>query len=323
MNNNLSTVIKAIVVAVLLELLLLRTFLRMGPFLPAADQLQPVFQAIQLAGIASLNLAMLLGLGVVVWLAVLAIRERTLLGLATGITLLVTIAFLAALVLAPAPGGAALITLSAVVACALVLVYLSSPMKTAPRLVLGLTLASYLVVYYHYLAQPVATLGAVLPFAVEAFFASETLAVLTALATPALAWRWNRGAAIGAGLVAVLLLAARVGRPWLIATIAMWNFAFSMFLPAFVYAAAAGAVTYALIGLWRNPASRNIAAALTLIVLAGLKLDYSYFVLLSLIGFLAMAHFGQPALSESPARGNRESAALQPHLNNRLTPHVL
>ncbi len=166
MTNPLSVAIKTMVVAVLLELLLLRTFLRMGPFLPAADQLQSVFRAIQLAGIASLNLAMLVGLGVVVWLAILAVRERTLLGGARGILLLVTIVAIAMLVLTPARTGITLIVVSVLVAGALILVYLSLPMRTAPRLVLGLTLASYLVVYYHYVAQPAATLGLTLPFAV-------------------------------------------------------------------------------------------------------------------------------------------------------------
>jgi hypothetical protein len=73
------------------------------------------------------------------------------------------------------------------------------------------------------------------------------------------------------------------------AAITMWNFSFSLYLPVPLYALALGSYVYTMLVLWaEGGASRRRAAGLLLIAVAGLKLDYTYYVLLALLGFVLL-----------------------------------
>ena len=107
------------------------------------------------------------------------------------------------------------------------------------------------------------------------------------------------------------LFAALLTRPWIVSTVAMWTVSFSLALPGLLYAIALGIAVATLPSLWSAGGTRRTAAqGLLLIALAGLKLDFSYFALLSLAGTaLLCLPSAEPALHRPPSPAAGQSAA--------------
>jgi hypothetical protein len=143
---------------------------------------------------------------------------------------------------------------------------------------------------YAVLTQAAGAWALALPAAGVASSAAEAAAVGTALVLPwALRPPWHRRHLLLGGLLGLGLVAALAVRPWVVATMAMWTVAFSLFLPGALHAAALASVaatTWAL--LEGSPAARRTGLGLLLVGLAGLRLDFTYAALLTLAGTLVL-----------------------------------
>jgi hypothetical protein len=237
--------------AVVAEFLALRTFLRLGSVLPDREALLPLYRAVEVGGLAAMNLAALT---------------------AAALTALLTVLVLA-------PGGPQVAPRAA------------APAPFGRQLLgPGLVVAALAVAVYAGVAQAFGARTHELPGASSAYLAAEALAVGAALALPWCyrpAWR-KRHLAVG-GAVGLVLAMALLTRPWVVATIAMWTVGFSLFLPGALYAAAlasAAATTWALLD--GDSSSRMSGCGLLLVGLAGLKLDFTYTALLALAGVVVL-----------------------------------
>lgn len=296
----------ALAVFALVEFALLRSFLRSGQFMPESMGLNGLYAVVKGAGLAAMNLAILLALALLGRLALAALAEPKRGARALGGLVLAAAAVQAGLALGLGRllgPGALLLAIALFLAGLIAACLIDRPRRE--RWLAVAFLAPYAAVSYYYLAQPATGYGAAPPLALQTYFAAEALAVGAAIALPILIRaRWNGRTALAVALLSALLLLGRAGRPWLLATVAMWNFAFSMYLPAVAYAIAFGAYAYGLVALWREGSDgRRRAHGLVLILLAGLKLDYSYFGLLALAGYLLLTLPPSVGRSRSPAPG--------------------
>lgn len=294
----------ALLAAVLAEVMLLRLVLRLGQALPSDERLGQAFRAIALLGVLAQNFAVLLGMVLlgdlaVRWVRLGGIRQR-----AAGLLVLAAGACTAALtlgvtnpVLVVATG---VLSFGAMAATLLVAPLAQQP--TGRRQWLALALVAYALLYYHYVAQAVTRLGWSFPWPAEAYFAAEGAAVVAGLGVFLLLRprRVRVTRALAASLLPAILLAGLWVRPWTVASLSVWTFGFTLFLPAPVYALGLWSYLYTVSALAQGtPAERRLALGLGFIALAGLKLDYSYFNLLALVGVSFLA----------PAAGAR----MQPH----------
>ncbi|MBI2941455.1 MAG: hypothetical protein HYY04_13560 [Chloroflexi bacterium] len=269
------------------EVLLLRTLMRAGPFLPRAEWLADVYRGMQLVGTAAANLVTLLAVTTILLLAAKAFVGDQPIGRLAGLVALTTAGLQAYLVLVPAASLLAAVGVLALTALALSLILAASPLRGLARLGAATILVTDFAALYHAIAQPARALGLDLPGATAPFFAAEglaTVAVIGVLSIVRPGFQW--GPAI-AGLAAGSLVAVgRTLQPSIFALATMWNFGFTLYLPTVIYALTAGLFTYTLVTLGRSAdARRTTACGLTLIALGGLKLDYGYFALMALAGY--------------------------------------
>ena len=345
----LNVLVGALTWSVLAEVLLLRTFLRLGPVLPVKEELLPVYRAVETAGLAAMNLAMLAAAGVAVGIAWLLLAQvdsvqriaetsrqpenchaepqrsiswpttrrpfaaaqgdrtyslqssvhypqrRAVAVLLGGLILAAVLANLALTLLLPVlPAPTAVALPAATLLAALLAIYAATSGRRRGRLALGLIAGAESLALAHLLAPGLAGLGLPLPGAGALIFFAEAAALAAALVLP---WslgphagfrpRWRRRDLVVGVILAIALLAAHTLRPSLLVAMTMWNLSFSLFLPGIVYAGAFGAFAATLLALWREgPTGRAAATGLLLIALAGLKLDFTYFNLIALVGFL-------------------------------------
>lgn len=284
------TLLRVVVGAAVAEFLLLRVFLRLGPFLPAEETLLPLYRAVETLGLAAMNLAMLAGAGLLAAYASALTWRRpadALLGVLLLAALLGNLGLGVLLGVAALP--AAVAAQAATTLLAVLALGLGGFVWRPGRPALALVSLAQAAALYHVLAPAANALGLALPSGVAPAFTAEALAVGAALALP-----WGLGGAlrrrhviVGLALGLVLFIASVV-RPWTVATIAMWTIAFTLFLPGALYAAALAAGTSAALALWASPSegARRAAAGVLLIALAGLRLDFSYCALLGLVGLL-------------------------------------
>ncbi len=287
----------ALVVVALVEFLLLRLLIRLGPMLPARAEVAGLAQGAVFAGTAALNLAVILAIAGLFLVAALT-PHRLLAGW-------VALTALAALALKLAPGADVLFIVYsglALAAMVMVLVVAAARSVTGPDLtglkdlsglsflLAGCFLAATVLGAYPVVAASAARLDWALPVAPFAPFAGEALAVVVALLTwAAYRPRWSRSAVVVATVLTALFLALALVRPWLVSTLAMWTVTFSLFLPFPVYALALGLFVYGVAALAQGDLDqRRQAYGLVLIALAGLKWDYSYLSLLSILGFMLL-----------------------------------
>jgi len=83
-----------------------------------------------------------------------------------------------------------------------------------------------------------------------------------------------------------------MGRPWLPPAFAIWNFAFTLFLPFWLYVIALWLYLYTLTACWASGQAiyREIALGLALVALGGLRADFSYMQRLALLGLWQLGY---------------------------------
>jgi hypothetical protein len=282
---------RPLALAALAEVLLLRLLMRMGAHLPLADRLQEVYRGLQLLGMAAANLVSLLALALIVLFGLAVLRGRRWVDRLAGAAAIAAAGWQAGLAVLPSASASVAVATLTALALALALAFAVSPLRGWARAGAATLLAAYLAAAYYAVAQPARALGVELPGALAAYFAGEALALAGAAGALLIVWPGlRRGPAVAAAATGLLVLAARLLQPWTTGLAVMWTVAFSLYLPAPVYALAAALFTYALLASWRaSGAARVRACGLLLIALAGLKLDYGYFALMALAGYLLAA----------------------------------
>lgn len=288
-----------LIAAALSELALLRVTVRIGPFVPPGEAMDTLFSLLQTVGVAALNLLLLLGTVLLAWESLRAIGSGRRCKAVSGA---LALAAGGAIVAGQSviPGSAALLASSILFLAALLVSLADRALSKGDTPYPLLPLLSYCALLAYYGLQAGQAFGLTVAEPVALYFSAEALAVAAAIAMP-LVYRppWRPGiAALAAGMGGTFLVLAWA-RPWILATMVMWNFGFSLWLPLPLYALALGLCSYtiaALAGL-ESPAPR-VAFGLLLVSLGGLKLDYSPYALLALIGFLTLAG---PSAAQKPA----------------------
>jgi hypothetical protein len=271
-----------ILVAVIAEVVLLRFGPRLGPVVPVGVNVLPVFAVVEWAGVLALNVGVLAGCTLLLLTAAAALRRGPaggLLAAALAAAVLVNLG-LAALVPALSDGMAGQLH-TATTGSAVILLLLTStgPVRLRAALVLlGLAQLLALGLGPAALAEVGAVAAAVaLPWLIQVRPARRDILI---------------GVAAGLGVA----VAATV-QPWGVATVAIWTMAFSLFLPPILYGAALASIIVTALALRRAPEDATLLVGLTLIWLAGLKLDVSAYALMSLAGLAVAtrAHLTAPA----------------------------
>jgi uncharacterized membrane protein YecN with MAPEG domain len=305
-----------LLLAAVVEFLALRLLIRMGPMLPEAargDAAAAVTQGLILFGTVAQNLALLLILALLALMgwrnAQISLKDKSCSGLrrsgraqaALTVSLALTVVLFVAHTLAgpaapPLLYAAFLLATFTTMAAALGAVNCPSQRRAWPAL-FG---ATYLLVLYPTLG---ATLALRLPFVPAAHSLAEIGAVLAACLAPlALRPRFDWRALLVAVTSAGLLAGMWFSISWLPPTLMIWTVAFTGFLPAPFYIVALGLFLYALLALTFNGGERAtpvpaVVLGLTLIALGGLRWDFSYYVLLGLLGFLILSGVHQFKMS--------------------------
>ncbi len=262
--------IRAVAVAALVEFGLLRVVLRLGPVLPWTPAAKALFDGVVLAGTAALNAAAILGaIAVALWVFKEAdFGPRRWAVALTGTSLVVGSfiplaelagAWAAGLALVALLGGfeaRSRVALLPATAYGAVAVYWIIGAETGTGLWVGLAEAAAVGLGFWF------------------FFRNLPLRSLRRLAGGLLA---------GLALTATLYLAG-----WLVKAVGIWTVGISFFLPAPFYGLALAGL------LWQLLADRQDVrgVGLLLLVLGGLRVDVSYFALLSLTGLLGWQYPG-------------------------------
>ncbi|MFN8633863.1 MAG: hypothetical protein U0893_08420 [Chloroflexota bacterium] len=278
--------IGVILVAAVAECVLLRIALRLGPVLPARVDVLPIFAIVEKLGVVALNVGVLAAaalLAIAAWDAL----ERGRAGLPLALALLGAILVNLALssVVVAFPGGSIGLLHGAVTGAAILLTLLSSSQTPGVRPALaGIGLA-----HGFALAQSAGGgnvwLGGDAGAGWQPSVAAEIAAVMSALILPwACRIRPRTREVVLATAAGLGLTVAGTLQPWGLATVAIWTMAFSLFLPPVVYGAALTSILLTLLALRRQPGGSELAIGLTVIWLAGLKLDVSTFALMALAG---------------------------------------
>lgn len=209
-------------------------------------------------------------------------------------------AVLSAGILIPGSGGLLVSSLLALAALATALLYRMTEKEGQPYPLLPLLSYGALLVYYA--SQSGSALGLSLPDAMPFYVGAEALAVAAGAAAPLL-YRppWQPRLAAVAAMIAGGFFALAWARPWILATMVMWNTGFSLWLPYSLYAVALGLYVYTVLALLgQGHEARRAAYGLLLLALGGLKLDYSPYALMALIGYVNLAW--PPALERAPRK---------------------
>jgi hypothetical protein len=261
--------------AAVVEFLCLRFLIRLGPLIPRSEIVAAVNNALITSGIVALNLAILL---MVIFLAreAFAVPHRVQ-QIALGATSALAI-FLS--VTAYAAGW-----FVAFLLCALAAMFLRLPPSRSARLWCALVVAVYPLLTYTTISG---SLQLALPFTPHAFALAELGAVIAAASAPfALRVRFDRRAAISAVIGMSLLTGMWLSVAWLPGTLMIWTLGLTAYLPGIIYIVAGGAFVYTLIALAFARDAR--AWGLWFIACAGLRWDYTYSVLLAVMGVWALA----------------------------------
>ncbi|MDP3063290.1 MAG: hypothetical protein Q8O40_08795 [Chloroflexota bacterium] len=297
--------------AALLEFLFLRFVLRLGPVLPSGDTVTTVLSWVGQAGLLFLNVSVIAGLALLALVLVVLPRESRRasaapLWAAAALALGVSVVRLAGPYVSDLtrdPGF--LIALNAVSMLTVLLIAASGLTTRRGLLPLTVLTVTYGAALLHYTAGIAPAVGA------PGWGRGTSLALAEALLLlmgPAVLWTlrpsWRPRAALAAAAIAAIYLALATVRPWIASALAIWDFGFTSFLPAYIYALALWALVYAVLALAREGQRGALAStALALVALGGLRLDYAHYSILALVGMLLLA----VALTES--RQTRRSVA--------------
>lgn len=294
------------------EFLLLRLLLRLGPLLPDTAEVNSLLGWGLGLGLWSLNIAAVAGLlllgalGQVLWQSQAPASLKGAAVLALGLSLVgMTAPFLA-----PVSRNPSFLLLLAPLSMVMILLVGASLVgRRSVLLPVAIISVAYLAGFYHYLARAGDAQGFPFPGGGVSLALAESLALLVSPAL-LLAFRpgWRPRAAVVATGVALLYGAATLAQPWMVATLLIWDFSFTSFLPSFIYALGLWLVAYTLVAFLRRPGGERVGLGLALMALGGLRLENSYFTLLALAGILLVAG----ALEEHSAALWRHPAALKP-----------
>lgn len=275
------------VVSALVEFLLLRFFLRLGPILPSGPAMEPVYRFVELAGVTMLNLAMLATAGLVIIIIAEQAQQPGSRGLAGVLAMALAVNLGLGVLQAAAPSAWGAIVHALVMVLSTLLIAAKIRQLSRGKLTLCLMAGGQVLALWFVLTQGLRGAGLDVPGGTAPLVLAEIAAVAAALlmpwsTRPQLTWR---DAAIGTAF-GLTILAGVFTRPWTIATLTMWTVSFSLVLAGPVYAVGLGIFTASLLALQREVAARPMAAGPLLVALAGLKLDFTYFSLLGLVGLL-------------------------------------
>ncbi|HLB62333.1 MAG TPA: hypothetical protein VJN50_06340 [Actinomycetota bacterium] len=306
----LRAVLLALPFVALAELLLMRTFYRVGIFIPKEGSFETVYAALSDVGSFAFDLASVLALAAFGMLALVALRRGDLrLGLAMATFVISIPAALAAGVEAvgPVPRLAFLLAVLGVV-----LPFLRSRADVAHRIFVGAVASCFVLSTYTGIAQGPGVNGA--PAVAGGQIAAELLVVLAA-AIAAMAWIRTEGFRLGPPVVAAPLaasfLAAWMANGSVTGILVLWTVGLRLYLAPWVYAIALWAFLAAAIGWLRHWPWRS--AGLVLLVVAGVFVSSTYQQSLGVLAVVLLtdgvAFGGLPALGERWSRRERWWAA--------------
>jgi hypothetical protein len=272
-SGSLRAVLLALPFAALTELLLMRTFYRVGIFIPKEGSFRTVYALLTSAGSFAFNLASVLALAALGLLAVPAFRhgDRRL-GMALA-------AFLAAVLAARVVGAEAVGPLPrlafALAILAIVSPFLRSGADAAHRILVASVTACLMLSTYAGIAQGPGVDGA--PGVSGAQIVAELL-VVVASAAAAAAWlrtdRFRLRPPLVAAPLAASFLAGWTANASVIGILVLWTAGLRLYLAPWIYAIALWAFLVAAIGWLRDRPWRS--AGLVLLLAAGLFLGSTY-----------------------------------------------
>ena len=279
--------LRAGVVAGVIELAMLRVFTRTAIHIPALKPLHRPFEIVStLARYAFFVSVLLLGanLLVVAWsnLGAESARPRTAASL--------SICFL--VVAAAARAGmlddvalAGMISALVIAAATLAAVSRRGPERAALALLAG----AHMLAAAHTIVQDGALYGWRMESTGGLLLAGETAALL-AVGVAGAAWGRTptRREVVLAGTAGMLVLLSLVANGSTVKILLLWNLGLAGYYPSIVYAAAAGALTLALLGA-RRATDRTSFAGLVLLLVGGVGLHSTYQSGLVILGFLVLS----------------------------------
>jgi hypothetical protein len=274
---------------------MLRFLLRMGPELPEGAAVDAGLKGVYYLGLWAMNGAGLLAIVVAgLLIAALSSRRRQpfpVIGMVSASAVVLVIGAWAASKLGAGNGTALLAAQVIGVALASVIATSAAPWKGWRRLWLAAAAATYVAGAAHYIAR----LAAADAVTSSTLMASEAFALGVALLAPwALNASWDRRAAFAAGGVAVMYLGFAVAHPEIAKYLVIWDTGFGSSAPAALHAVALLTLTYAAAALLLKRENILAATGLLLVGLGGLKLDYTYYSLIAVTGFILLVISPRP-----------------------------
>lgn len=291
--------LRAGIVAGIVELGSLRIFTRTAIHIPALEQMHGPYEVVSnLARYAFFVSVLLLGmnLAIVVWERIGSPAPGTRVGAGMAAAFLMSSAAARAGRLEGVALGASLSTVVVGAAAAAAI-----RCRGWERTSLALLAAAHLASSAHTIAQDGARYGWRMDDGGVLLLAGEAAALMAILAAGA-AWagRPTRRDGVIAAAVALAVLGALVANGSTVKILLLWSFGIAGYFPSVVYAAAAGAVTLALVGA-RRSCDPLVPAGLVLLLVGGLGLHSTYQSGLVLLGFLLLMTPGRVPADLSPA----------------------
>lgn len=285
--------LKAGLVAGVVELASLRIFTRTAIHIPALEPLRQPYEVVSsLARYAFFVSVLLLGMNLFVfaWGHLGAAQGTARLGAGLASSFLA----IASAARAGLLEGVALdATVSAVVVAAAAIA--AATRHGLQRAVLALLAAAHAASSAHTIMQDGAGYGWRMDSTGSLLFAAETATLVAVIAAGA-AWgrRPARRDAIVGVAAATLVLGALVANGSTVKILLLWNFGLAGYFPPVVYALAAGALALLLTGARRGAGAGDLGP-LALLLLAGIGLHSTYQSGLALLGFLLLASHAREA----------------------------
>lgn len=290
----LPSLLAAIAVVGLIELALLRLLYRIGLFIPRDGPFLDVYRLTTWLGSLAFDLVTILALAALAALALLSWRTRRAETVAFGALLLLAVA----VPFVPAEGedlGRAAFTTSALAAVAAIAArsLRSHPVPLAERIAVVAVAAVVATAQWHVLAEAVARASgtAVAGASLDARI-GEGIALLAAFALAAAALRGARPARralIAAAVATAALASALVALPHLTGIVLLWSAGLTLALPLPLYLGAFAALLVAIAAELRRPERRPRAAAMAILLAAGVVPQSSAHALLAVVALAALA----------------------------------
>ncbi len=302
------------VIGALLEFILLRLLLRVGAFAPSGETFNVMFSVLLTGGLAARNVALIAAAVSVASIALLLWRGIIKRSLAAILWSILALGFL----LLAFRGPLALLVLQVLGLAALVPLILLHPEKRSWDFVGSCAIVAALASTFYYQADlNASSLGLGLLHAPEVFSGGEILAVAAPiLLLPDRRWRWWAAPLAVAAAVIYVMVSSYAFVP----LIAVWTVYITLFLPAPVYAVAAGAYVYDLADMLSRRSLRWMGYGLLLVALAGRVFQDTYLSFISLVGVLLIvlpasalvtqAAPARPASAPADEEGSQRTKAL-------------